>query len=139
MTAETKTELKARFVDGETISKADFDAVIDSLDLGSSQIYVAMLAQSGTNAPTITELRNTTGATVTPSRVSAGSYQLSFDNTPLTANKTAVSLSQTEVNVHSAAQRFTTAVITVKTAVTSTGALADDLLVDQVLIIRIFP
>jgi hypothetical protein len=40
---------------------------------------VGLLSQSGTNAPTLTILDNTTGATITPSRDTVGAYTLTFD------------------------------------------------------------
>lgn len=41
---------------------------------------VGLLTQSGTNAPTLTILENTTGATITPSRLTTGAYTLTFDS-----------------------------------------------------------
>ena len=40
---------------------------------------VCLLSQSGTNAPVLTTLENTTGATITPSRLTTGAYTLTFD------------------------------------------------------------
>lgn len=40
---------------------------------------VCLLSQSGNNAPVLTTLENTTGATITPSRNTVGVYTLTFD------------------------------------------------------------
>lgn len=40
---------------------------------------VCLLSQSGNNAPVLTTLENTTGATITPSRLTTGVYTLTFD------------------------------------------------------------
>ena len=45
---------------------------------------VGLLSQSGTDAPTLTILENTTGATITPSRLTIGSYTLTFDTAVFT-------------------------------------------------------
>ena len=42
------------------------------------KVYTALLSQSGTNAPTATVLENTTGQTITLTRVNVGVYQMSF-------------------------------------------------------------
>jgi len=43
--------------------------------------YVAIINQSSTGAPTITTLENTLGATIIPTRISAGSYLLTYSAT----------------------------------------------------------
>lgn len=42
------------------------------------KVFTAVVSQSGTNAPVITVLENTLGATVAPSRLSTGQYFLTF-------------------------------------------------------------
>ena len=48
------------------------------LGIGYTKL-VGLLSQSVTNAPTLTILENTTGATITPSRNTVGVYTLTFD------------------------------------------------------------
>jgi hypothetical protein len=48
------------------------------LGIGYTKL-VGLLSQSGTNAPTLTILENTTGATITTSRNTVGVYTLTFD------------------------------------------------------------
>jgi hypothetical protein len=52
--------------------------------VGGYTKLVGLLTQSGTNAPTLTILENTTGATITPSRLTTGSYTLTFDTAVFT-------------------------------------------------------
>ena len=42
------------------------------------------LSQNSTNAPTLSEFENTTGASITTSRVTTGTYSITFDNAILT-------------------------------------------------------
>lgn len=49
------------------------------LGIGYTKV-VFNLSQSGTNDPTIFEFENTTGATITASRLTTGAYTLTFDS-----------------------------------------------------------
>jgi hypothetical protein len=49
---------------------------------GGGMVYLAFLSQSSTSAPSETVLENTTGYTISLSRISTGIYKLSF-NTPI--------------------------------------------------------
>jgi hypothetical protein len=51
---------------------------------------VVLISQSGTNAPTLTILENTTGATFSTVRYVAGAYQISASSSIFTADKTLV-------------------------------------------------
>lgn len=51
---------------------------------------VALISQSGTDAPTLTILENTTGATFSAVRQAQGIYQITTLSTVFTANKTLV-------------------------------------------------
>jgi hypothetical protein len=53
------------------------------LGIGYTKL-VGLLSQGGTNAPTLTILENTTGATITPSRLTTGTYTLTFDTSVFT-------------------------------------------------------
>jgi len=52
--------------------------------VGGYTKLVGLLTQSGTNSPTLTILENTTGATITPSRLTTGTYTLTFDTSVFT-------------------------------------------------------
>lgn len=52
--------------------------LLSSLGLAPGKSYKANLKQSGTSAPTVTELVNTTALTPTLSRPGVGSYKLAF-------------------------------------------------------------
>jgi hypothetical protein len=51
---------------------------------------VALINQSGTNAPTLTILENTTGATFTTFRFNTGSYLISASSSVFTSDKTLI-------------------------------------------------
>ena len=52
-------------------------------------VYAALLTQTGTNAPVVTELKNNTGATFTWTRFATGQYRAESNISVFTANKTA--------------------------------------------------
>jgi len=52
--------------------------------------YVALLNQTGTNAPVATILKNSTGYTYTWARVGSGEYTITASGNAFTANKTIV-------------------------------------------------
>jgi len=54
------------------------------------KVYVALLNQSGSSAPTATVISNTTGQTISFNYIGAGIYQCIATGTPFTVNKTAV-------------------------------------------------
>lgn len=54
--------------------------------------YVALVTQTGTNAPTAVDIKNDTGATVAWARSNAGIYTATFSSAVLTANKTIASI-----------------------------------------------
>ena len=63
----------------------------DIADLGGLPylVYTALLTQTGTDAPVITQvLENTTGATLSITRSGAGIYKGTFSSNILTTNKT---------------------------------------------------
>lgn len=53
-------------------------------------VYTALVTQASTNAPTAKILQNTTGATLTWARTSAGIFTLTADSAIFTADKTIV-------------------------------------------------
>lgn len=52
------------------------------------KVYVGAITQSSTSTPTLTEVLNTTGATVTASYGGVGKYRIKFSTSVLTASKT---------------------------------------------------
>jgi len=54
--------------------------------------YVALISQTGTNAPIATQLANTTNKTFTFTRVSSGSYRITASSSLFTSGKTIVFL-----------------------------------------------
>jgi len=54
---------------------------------GGYKEYTALISQTGTNNPTIIELVNTTGTTVTTERTDVGQYTLTFDGAVLISGK----------------------------------------------------
>jgi hypothetical protein len=68
---------------------SDVSTYIGTQILGYSS-YVALLNQTGTNAPVPTVIKNDLGITITGSRQSGGDYTLTSTGTPFTANKTVV-------------------------------------------------
>lgn len=58
------------------------------------KVYTALLTQTGTDAPTVTVLQNTTGETITWTRNTTGIYWGTI-SAPLTLAKTAVLIQQT--------------------------------------------
>lgn len=54
------------------------------------KIFRALIARTGANAPTLSILRNTTGATITTSRTGVGSGFITFSSPVLTEGKTGV-------------------------------------------------
>tara|TARA_Y100000385_G_scaffold59472_1_gene57556 strand:- start:939 stop:1376 length:438 start_codon:yes stop_codon:yes gene_type:complete len=66
---------------------------VENLKAGLGVNYkeiVLLVSQSGTDAPTVTEVFNNSGATITPSRLAEGVYLLSLSTTILDATKTII-------------------------------------------------
>ena len=55
---------------------------------GPTKLYAAVLSQSGTSAPTVTEAKNGFTGTMTLARTSAGIYTMTDDTAEFTADKT---------------------------------------------------
>ena len=65
----------------QVVVKSQLDLKADLASIRPYKSFVAVINQSGTGAPTITTLENTLGATITPTRISAGSYVLTYSTT----------------------------------------------------------
>lgn len=109
------------------------------------KIYVALLNQSGTNAPTATILENTLGATITWTRNSAGSYVATASISTFAPNKTVVTIGQAlEIDFETTVGLFTTyqydTTTTLKVGVLDGGLnYLDDSLVNCPIEIRVYP
>lgn len=115
------------------------------------KVYIALLTQTGTDAPVATVLVNTLGDTITWSRDSAGTYTGQPGGTPFTTNKTVISMGVAS-NVGStigssasfgASVAFDIAVINLTTTFqdinSSSGGKSDDLLLKTMIRIEVYP
>ena len=62
-------------------------------------VYSALISQSGTDAPTYTELENTTGSTITPTRNGSGVYRITFADEILSQGKTQLFIQQSDSSI----------------------------------------
>lgn len=88
--------LKGYFETGDFPTQTQFENLIDTLENSSTSIYqryVALLSQSGTNAPTAIVLENTLGGTITFAYVTVGIYTATLTGA-FTASKTAILVSE---------------------------------------------
>ena len=99
-------------------------AFANSYSLGYT-VYSALITQSGTAAPTAVVLQNTTGGTITWTRVSVGSYKAAISGVTFVENKTAILLGNTNVAMSIAALRKTTTDVTFEQKLISSNANAD--------------
>jgi hypothetical protein len=92
MAVVTLAALKAYFETGDFPTQTEFENLIDSLGGGETyKRYVALLTQSGTNAPVATVLENTIG-TISSAYITVGVYELT-SSALFTSGKTVVCLS----------------------------------------------
>ena len=105
-------------------SVSDLTSFANSYSLGYT-VYTALITQSGTAAPTAVVLQNTTGGTITWTRVSVGSYKAAISGVTFVENKTAILLGNTNVAMSIAALRKTTTDVTFDQAINSSNANAD--------------
>jgi hypothetical protein len=98
--------------------------------------YVALLSQSGTDAPTAVVVKNDTGATVSFAYLGVGAYSATFSSAVLTANKTIVILGET-IASHKGAIVSSTSLVILSVS-NPTGVNANTLLGLTPLIVRIY-
>lgn len=102
------------------------------------KVYLALLSQNGTAAPTAIVLEDTLGVVVTWSRTSAGNYVATPSAPAFTANKTAVTLANnTGQNVH-LGWAFSGDNLNIETIIEQIGA-SDGVLALNTLEIRVYP
>ena len=92
---------------------AQLAAFANSYSLGYT-VYTALVTQVTTGTPTAVILQNTTGGTITWSRVSTGSYKATISGTTYVANKTAIIISTTNASKSISATRKTTTEVTLE-------------------------
>lgn len=64
---------------GDSFTAAELNSIVSYLN--RLTVFRATVSQSGTDSPTLNVIENTTGLTFTPSRVSNGTYRLTFSST----------------------------------------------------------
>lgn len=104
-------------------------------------VYTALISQSGSSAPTVKNLKNTTGVTFTLSRNSTGNYSLVGSSNVFTTDKTATisnfnsngSYGNGSMFFYSIGAQF----FVIETR--DSGTLTDGLITDAFLEIRIYP
>ena len=99
-------------------------------------VYTALLTQTGTNAPVVTELKNNTGATFTWTRFAAGQYRAEANISVFTANKTAAVFNLGGINGSSTWKRLSDTFFQIETGTTSSDL--DGFLNNGYLEIRIY-
>lgn len=78
---------------GQVLTATDTDGSVAWQDRLPYKIYTALIIQDGTNTPTAIELENTTGATMSFTRISQGNYMMTSSSSVFTTvNQTSLSL-----------------------------------------------
>lgn len=111
------------------VDEATFIASLPT-SFNEPKVYVALITQSGTNAPILTELENTLGVTLSTSRTGAGQYKLIAPSSIFLSGKTWTNISQFQLDGAAADIRRTSDTeITVLSGLSNTLALSDSRLV----------
>jgi hypothetical protein len=101
--------------------------------------YVALLTQTGTNAPVATILNNTLGVVPVWSYIATGIYPLTYTNS-FPTGKTVIFLHNVALGVQTIyARNLTNDAVTVYTFNTDTGLAADAVLSQTMLFVRVYP
>lgn len=126
------------------------EAVVASIPTAPYLVYTALLTQSGTDAPVATVLQNTLGGTVVWSYLGAGSY-LGTLNGVFTVNKTVFVPRTAIINADPETKtlleqfqwmkwtRVSSDVVNIETIPGSGGASEDDILINTLIEIRVYP
>ena len=104
-------------------------------------VYRALLTQAGTSNPTVTVLQNTLGGTVTVTREDRGSYLISSTDL-FTINKTGVNVSPIANDAYNGFAILGVAgssIINLSTFDIDSGSLQDDMLVNTLIEIYVYP
>lgn len=110
---------------------------------GAYKSYVAILEQSGTDAPTAQVLENTLDIDVTWARVGAGAYNLTADSALFTSNKTYLYCQQPSSGGVDRATRVlwgSSTIVQIQTTIVSSGVPTSDNVLDRTTFeIRVYP
>ncbi len=118
-----------------TTKKVSFETLKSELGLPYKEIAL-LVSQSGTDAPTITEVFNNSSATINASRLATGTYLLSLSSSILTLEKTAIIANNVRYPYLIQATRNGANTILIGTYTTSTTS--DTVLSNDSIIIRIY-
>lgn len=102
------------------------------------KVYLALLSQNGTAAPSAIVLENTLGVTVAWSRTSAGNYVATPSAPAFTTNKTAVTLANNTGQYAHLGWAFSGNNLNIETKIEQIGA-SDGVLALNTLEIRVYP
>lgn len=124
---ENTADLLAAF---ENLKKKD-----DAVEV-PPKVFRALIAKSGTNAPVLTILRNTTGATVTTAHTGTGGASITFSSGVLTDLKTGVmvnAITSTGSTIHARRTSATAIFINTRTAGVSTDLTFVEQLIEVII------
>lgn len=139
MSVETIETLKTYFETGDFPTQQQFVNLFDSLRGQTFKRYIALLSQSGSDAPVTVVLENTLGETGTWTRTGSGIYRITLTQTLFQPNKVAVFMGTlTTQPVFFLVTRPSTQLITLQT-LDSGFSNADDLLTSTPIEIRVYP
>jgi len=115
--------------------KVTYESLKTNLGLPYKEIAL-LVSQNGTDAPTVTEVFNNSGATINASRLATGTYILSLSASLLTLEKTAIIANNVRFPYLIQATRNGANTILIGTYTTSTTS--DTVLSNDSIIIRIY-
>jgi len=115
--------------------KVTYESLKTNLGLPYKEIAL-LVSQNGTDAPTVTEVFNNSGATINASRLATGTYLLSLSASILTLEKTAIIANNVRFPYLIQATRNGANTILIGTYTTSTTS--DTVLSNDSIIIRIY-
>jgi len=115
--------------------KVTYESLKTNLGLPYKEIAL-LVSQNGTDAPTVTEVFNNSGATINASRLATGTYLLSLSASLLTLEKTAIIANNVRFPYLIQATRNGANTILIGTYTTSTTS--DTVLSNDSIIIRIY-
>lgn len=143
-TGERTAEVRANLhVEGDLDVEGAITQDGEALELGGAtyKTYVALLSQSGTNAPVATVLENTLGGTVVWSRTGPGRYVATLADA-FTVGKTSVLMTGNNVGTVGAVYSYIPAANANEVSLRvmdSTFEVADDLMNKATIEIRVYP
>ncbi len=139
MSQTTRNIIKTYFETGDRPTQQQFIDWLDSiLWYDDPKIYVALISQSGTSAPVATVIKNTFSGTPVWSRASVGSYILTLTG-EFTLNKSVMFNSSGVGAARVIGQNFPDVDRANFLVVNSSGALQDNILINSMIKIEVWP